>query len=132
MVHTQLRQVSRPQQDLFRDMLKQQSKHAYGVGTRCGKFTHDALCPEGHPKRIEQDSQRVNDSAPSLPKKKKKKSRNKTMHASNEHVIEEPVENPNNVSISDAKTHLVMSMNVLIIMLLMMLHLMIIMNPIRR
>ena len=37
-------------------MSKQHNKHAYGVGTRCGKFTQDSLYPEGHPKRIEQDS----------------------------------------------------------------------------
>ena len=46
----------------------------------------------------------INDSAPSSPKKKKKKNRNKTVHASSEPVIEKPVENPNNVSISDAET----------------------------
>ena len=62
------------------------------------------MYPEGHPKRIEQDSQRINDSAPSSPKKKKKKSKNKTVHASSEPVIEKPAENPNNVSISDAET----------------------------
>ena len=39
MVQTQLEQVSRSQQDLFRDMLRQHNKHAYGVGTRGGKFT---------------------------------------------------------------------------------------------
>ena len=57
--NTQLEQVSRSQQDLFRDMLKQHNKHAYGVGTRGGKFTQDPLYPEGHPKRIEQDSQKL-------------------------------------------------------------------------
>ena len=105
MVQTQLEQVSRSQQDLLRDMSKHQNKHAYGVGTRGGKFTQDPLYPEGHPKRIEQDSQMVNDSAPSSPKRKKKKSKTKTLHVASEPVIEkEPVENPNNVSISDAET----------------------------
>ena len=103
MVHTQLEQVSKSQQDLFRDMLKQQNKHAYGVDTRGGRSTQDPLYPEGHPKRIEQDSQMINDSAPSSPKKKKK-NRNKTVHVSSEPVIEKPIENPNNVSISDAET----------------------------
>ena len=70
MVKTQLEQVSRSQHDLLK---QQQDKHAYGVGTRGGKFTQDPLYPEGHPKRIEQDSQRVNDGAPSSPKKNKKK-----------------------------------------------------------
>ena len=46
----------------------------------------------------------VNDSAPSSPKKKKKKCKTKTVHASSEPVIEKPTENPNNVSISDAET----------------------------
>ena len=101
-VHTQLEQVSKSQQDLFRDMLKQHNKHAYGVDTRGGRSTQDPLYPEGYPKRIEQDSQMINDSAPSSPKKKK--NRNKTVHASSEPVIEKPIENPNNVSISDAET----------------------------
>ena len=46
----------------------------------------------------------VNDSVPSSPKKKKK-SKNKTLHATSEPVVEkEPAESPNNVSISDAET----------------------------
>ncbi|KAK1618319.1 hypothetical protein QYE76_023836 [Lolium multiflorum] len=55
----------------------------------------DPLYPEGHPKRIEQDSQRIESSAPS--KKKKKKHKN---------VVEssEPVNDPNSISISDAET----------------------------
>ncbi|KAK1607680.1 hypothetical protein QYE76_031353 [Lolium multiflorum] len=55
----------------------------------------DPLYPEGHPKRIEQDSQRTKTSAPS--KKKKKKHKN---------VVEssEPVNDPNSISISDAET----------------------------
>ncbi|KAK1612963.1 hypothetical protein QYE76_036636 [Lolium multiflorum] len=55
----------------------------------------DPLYPEGHPKRIEQDSQRIEPSAPS--KKKKKKHKN---------VVEssEPANDPNSISISDAET----------------------------
>ncbi|KAK1663780.1 hypothetical protein QYE76_051939 [Lolium multiflorum] len=55
----------------------------------------DPLYPEGHPKRVEQDSQLIKTSAPS--KKKKKKHKN---------VVEssEPVNNPNSISISDAET----------------------------
>ncbi|KAK1602763.1 hypothetical protein QYE76_016830 [Lolium multiflorum] len=55
----------------------------------------DPLYPEGHPKRVEQDSQLTKTSAPS--KKKKKKHKN---------VIEssEPVNDPNSISISDAET----------------------------
>ncbi|KAK1619298.1 hypothetical protein QYE76_024815 [Lolium multiflorum] len=55
----------------------------------------DPLYPEGHPKRVEQDSQRIEPRAPS--KKKKKKHKN---------VVEssEPVNDPNSISISDAET----------------------------
>ena len=55
----------------------------------------------GHPKRVEQDSQRIHTDAPSPSKKKKKDDR--TLHASSEPVIDTP-ENPNDISISDAKT----------------------------
>ncbi|KAK1610538.1 hypothetical protein QYE76_034211 [Lolium multiflorum] len=56
----------------------------------------DPLYPEGHPKRVEQDSQRTKTSAP-YKKKKKKKHKN---------VVEssEPVNDPNSISISDAET----------------------------
>ncbi|KAK1645457.1 hypothetical protein QYE76_063262 [Lolium multiflorum] len=55
----------------------------------------DPLYPEGHPKRVEQDSQLIKTSAPS--KKKEKKHKN---------VVEssEPVNDPNSISISDAET----------------------------
>ncbi|KAK1695973.1 hypothetical protein QYE76_012670 [Lolium multiflorum] len=55
----------------------------------------DPLYPEGHPKRVEQDSQQIKTSAPS--KKKKKKHKN---------IVEssEPVNDPNSISISDAET----------------------------
>ncbi|KAK1696990.1 hypothetical protein QYE76_013687 [Lolium multiflorum] len=55
----------------------------------------DPLYPQGHPKRVEQDSQLIKTSAPS--KKKKKKHKN---------VVEssEPVNDPNSISISDAET----------------------------
>lgn len=41
--------------------------------TRGAKMTQEPLYPEGHPKRIEQDSQRTNIDAPSPSKKKKRK-----------------------------------------------------------
>ena len=46
---------------------------AVRVATRGGKMTQEPLYPEGHPKRIEQDSQRNNTSSPSPSKKKKEK-----------------------------------------------------------
>ena len=69
--------------------------------TRGGKMTQEPLYPEGHPKRVEQDSQRTNVDAPSPSKKKKKNDR--TLHASSEPTIETP-ENPNDTSITDAET----------------------------
>ncbi|KAK1612612.1 hypothetical protein QYE76_036285 [Lolium multiflorum] len=56
----------------------------------------DPLYPEGHPKRIEQDSQRIEPRAHSKKKKKKK----------HKNVVEssEPVNDPNSISISDAET----------------------------
>ena len=60
------------------------------------------MYPEGHPKRIEQDSHRNNVDAPS-PSKRKKKKNDRTLHASSEPVVDTP-ENPNDISISDAET----------------------------
>src|SRR3954464_77405 len=65
-------------------------------------MTQEPLYPEGHPKRIEQDSQRTNVNAPS-PSKKKKKKNDRTLHASSEPVVDTP-ENPNDISIPDAET----------------------------
>jgi hypothetical protein len=47
-------------------------KHACEISTRSGASTQDPLYPEGHPKRIEQDSQCAVGNG-TLPKKKKKK-----------------------------------------------------------
>ena len=72
------------------------------MATRTGKMTQEPLYPEGHPKRMEQDSQRNNIDAPS-PSKKKKKKNDRPLHASIEHVVD-TLENPNDISISDAET----------------------------
>ena len=71
--------------------------------TRGGKMTQEPLYPGGHPKRVEQDSQRINTDAPSPPSNKKKRKTDRTLHASSEPVIDTP-ENPNDISISDAET----------------------------
>ena len=42
------------------------------LATRGVKMTQEPLYPEGHPKRIEQDSQRNNTTTPSSSKKKKR------------------------------------------------------------
>src|SRR3990170_7433507 len=67
-------------------------------------MTQEPLYPEGHPKRIEQDSQRVNTDVPSPSKNKRKKKNDRTLHASSEPEIEKPPDNDNEVSISDAET----------------------------
>ena len=64
-------------------------------------MTQEPLYPEGHPKRIEQDSQRNKIDAPSSSKKKKNKN-DRTLHASSETVADTP-ENPNDISISDVE-----------------------------
>src|SRR5215203_4046846 len=93
MVQTQIDQLTKVQNDLLGNNSKE--KYAYEVTTRGGASTQDPLYPEGHPKRVEQDSQLTKTSAPS--KKKKKKHKN---------VVEssEPVNDPNSISISDAET----------------------------
>ena len=80
------------------------NEHALRVMTRGGRMTQAPLYPEGHPKRSEQDSQRVNTDAPSPSKKKRKKRKNRTLHASSEPEVEKPPDNDNEVSISDAET----------------------------
>jgi hypothetical protein len=72
MVHTQIDQLTKVQKDLLVNASRE--KQAYEIRTRGGATTQDPLYPEGHPKRIEQDSQRnAGDDIPSKKKKKKKK-----------------------------------------------------------
>ena len=84
-------------------MNSKNNDHAVRVITRGDKMTQEPLYPNGHPKRIEQDSQRINTEAPSPPSNKKNKETDKTLHASSEPIIDTP-ENPNDISISDAET----------------------------
>ena len=101
MVTTQAEQVLKAQNELL-DELNNKHDFAVRVATRTGKMTQEPLYPEGHPKRIEQESQNNNLDAPSTTKKKKKKS-DRTLHASSELNVETP-ENPNDTSISDVET----------------------------
>src|ERR1041385_8624004 len=72
MVQTQIEQISNVQKDLLANNAKQDIQ-TYGNKTRGGTHTQDPLYPEGHPKRIEQDSQvQEEDETVSYPKKKKK------------------------------------------------------------
>ena len=95
MVQTQIDQLTKVQQDLLLNASREKEKHVCEVTTR-GVSTQDPLYPEGHPKRIEQDSQRVKETSTSSKKKKKK---HKTVVESSE-----PVNNPHSISFSDAET----------------------------
>src|SRR3989337_1946091 len=100
-VQTQLEQVAKAQRELLDEMNNNMNDHAVRVMTRGGRMTQEPLYPEGHPKRIEQDSQRINDNAPSPSKKKRKKKNDRTLHTSSEPEVEKPLEDSNDVSISD-------------------------------
>src|SRR3954471_22341078 len=97
--------MSNVQNDLFANNAKQDIR-AYGIKTRGRTHTQDPLYHEGHPKRIEQDSQvQVEDEIVSSPKKKKKKKKHKEADNSNDPITsEEPVVDPNNITTSDAET----------------------------
>ena len=73
MVTTQVEQVLKAQNDLLNELNNKKNDNAVRVMTRGGKMTQEPLYPEGHPKRIEQDSQRINIDAPSSSKRKKRK-----------------------------------------------------------
>ena len=72
MVATQAEKVLKAQNDLL-DQLNNKNDFVVRVATRTGRMTQEPSYPEGHPKRIEQDSQRNNLEAPSSSKKKKRK-----------------------------------------------------------
>ena len=102
MVSTQVEQVLKAHNDLLNELNSKNKDFAIRVATRTGKMTREPLYPEGHPKRIEQDSQRNNIDAPS-PSKRKKKKNDRTFHASSEPVVDPP-DNPNDITISDTET----------------------------
>ena len=102
MVTTQVEQVLKAQNDLLNELNNKKNDNVVRVMTRGGKMTQEPLYPEGHPKRIEQDSQRTNIDAPS-PSQRYKKKNDRTLHTSSEPSAEPP-ENPNDISISDAET----------------------------
>ena len=102
MVTTQVEHVLKAQKEVLDEMNSKKHDYVVRVATRTGRMTREPLYPEGHPKRIEQDSQRNNLEAPSSSKKKKKKN-DRTLHAPSEPIAETP-ENPNDIPISDAET----------------------------
>ena len=104
MVQTQLEQVAKFPRELLDEMNHNMHDFAVRLATRGGKMTQELLYLEGHPKRIEQYSQRNNTSAPSPSKRKKKQKNDRTLHTSSEPKIEKPPDNENEISISDAET----------------------------
>src|SRR3954471_13585246 len=104
MVQTQLEQISNVQKDLLANNAKQNNLQAYGINTRGGTHTQDPLYPEGHPKRIEQDSQGQEEEIFSFFKKKKNKKKHKEADNSDDPIEEEEVVDPNSISTSDAET----------------------------
>ena len=86
MVITQVEQVLKAQNDLLNELNSKSNDYVVRVATRTGKMTQEPLYPEGHPKRIEQDSQRNNIDAPS-PSKRKKKKNDRTLHASSDLLL---------------------------------------------
>ena len=68
-----IRQVAKSQRELLDEMNNNISDFAVRVATRGGKITQEPLYPEGHPKIIEQDSQRNNTTIPSSSKNKRRR-----------------------------------------------------------
>ena len=102
MVTTQVEQVLKAQDDLLNELNNKNNDNAVRVMTRGGRMTHEPLYPEGHLKRVEQDSYRINTVTPT-PSNKKKKNKDRTSYASSEPVIDTP-ENPDDISISNGET----------------------------
>ncbi|KAI5005879.1 hypothetical protein ZWY2020_033122 [Hordeum vulgare] len=82
------------------DLLNELNDNSVRVITRGGKMTQEPLYPEGHHKRIDQDSQGINADTPSHPKNKKKDDRN--LHVSSPNTV--TPEEPNDISASDVET----------------------------
>ncbi|KAI4997792.1 hypothetical protein ZWY2020_053134 [Hordeum vulgare] len=96
MITTQVEQVLKAQNDPLNEL----NDNSVRVITRGGKMTQEPLYPEGHPKRIDQDSQGINADTPSHPKEKKKDDR--SLHASSPNTV--TPEEPNDISASDVET----------------------------
>ena len=59
MGHSRLEQVAKSQNDLLNEMNNNMNDHVVRVMTRGGRMIQEPLYPEGHPKRVEQDSQEL-------------------------------------------------------------------------
>src|ERR1044072_4087265 len=98
MVQTQLEKISNVRKDFLANNAKQDNLKAYGIKTRGGTHTQDPLYPEGHPKRIKQDSQLQEEEIVSSPKKKKKKKQKEADNSNDPIEEEEEVVDPNSIS----------------------------------
>ena len=58
MVTTQVEQVLKAQNGLLKELNSKNNDNVVRVATRIGRMTQEPLYPKGHPKIIEQDSQR--------------------------------------------------------------------------
>ena len=56
MLTTQVEQVLKSQDDLLNELNSKNNDNDVRVMTRGGIMTYEPLYPEGHPKRVEQDS----------------------------------------------------------------------------
>ncbi|KAI4985056.1 hypothetical protein ZWY2020_017686 [Hordeum vulgare] len=81
------------------DLLNELNDSFIRVITRGGKMTQEPLYPQGHPKRIDQDSQGINADAPSHPKEKKD---DRNLHVSSPNTV--TPEEPNDISAFDPET----------------------------
>ena len=97
MITTKVVQVLKSQNDLLNEL----NDNSVRFITRGGKMTQEPLYPKGHPKRIEQDSQRNNIDIPSSSKRKNKKD-DRNLHVSSPNTV--TPEEPNDISASDAET----------------------------
>ncbi|KAI4971486.1 hypothetical protein ZWY2020_002400 [Hordeum vulgare] len=95
MITTQVEQVLKSQNDLLNEL----NDNSVRVITRGGKMTQEPLYPEGHPKRIDQDSQGINADTPSHPKNKKD---DRNLHFSSPNTV--TPEESNHISACEAET----------------------------
>ena len=114
MVQTWFEQVSKSQGEFLSEMNNNMKDYVVRVATRGGKMTQEQLYPEGHPKRIEQDSQRINTNAPSTSKKNRKNKNDRTLHTPSEPEIEKPLEDNNMFLFLMLKLNQVMNIHLVI------------------
>ena len=73
MLTTQVEQVLKTQNDFLNELNNKKNDNVVRVMTRGGRMTQEPLYLEGHPKRVEQDSQRTNVDALVLLRRRRRK-----------------------------------------------------------